>query len=298
MNHNQIEKNNMYEKLRVFFSKPGNSAIWATFTRLVSEIANFMSLTDTLKEYIQKHLAETHGLTQTKNEAFMAMVNMVVAKAHIAYVWALDCANEELAHIFDVQKSKFLGIAETKALALVKNVRDALNANIGSMESVQLTADDVKALDAAIAAYQSTLGTTGAAQSHKTEATQSIDGLIHAIDKSLLIIEKLLVSKYSASHANMVNEYLLNSSIDKLPTHHNGVSICVTDAITGAGIANATFALDGKTTVTDAEGLAEIIKVKPGTYYATILATTYASQSVKVVIERGKTVELEVKLSK
>lgn len=263
MNHNQIEKNNMYEKLRVFFAKPGNSAIWATFTRLVSEIANFVSLTNTLKEYIQQHHAETNGLTQTKNEAFMAMINLLVAQAHIAYVWALDTANEEMAHIFDVQKSKFLGISEAKALALVKNVRDALNANIASMESVQLTSDDVKALDAAIAAYENTLGTTGAAQSHRTEATQSIDGIIHAIDKSLDIIDKLLVSKFSASHANMVNEYLLNSSIDKLPTRHNGVSVHVIDAVTGADIANATFSLNGKTAVTDAEGLAEIIKIKP-----------------------------------
>lgn len=298
MNHNQIEKNNMYKKLLVFLAKPENKAIWATFTRLVSEIAKFVSSTSTLDDYILQHHAENKGITQTKNEAFLAMVNLLVNKAQKAYVWALDESNEDLAVIFDVPKTKFLHVSETKALAMVKNVRNALNAHIDAMASVLLTSDDVTELDAAIAAYESTLGTTGAAQSHKTEATQSIDSVIHNIDKSLDIIDKLIVSTYSSTNADMVNEYLLNRSIDKLPTHHNGVSIHVTDAVTGAGIANATFALDDKTTVTDAEGLAEIVKVRPGTYYATITATGYASQTVKVIIERGKIVELEVRLGK
>ena len=298
MNHYQIEKNSMYKKLVVFFATPANSAIWATFARLVTEITNFVSLNNTLTAYIQQHHVETQGVTQTKNDAFLAMTTLLVNKAQKASVWAIDTNNDNMAHVFDVQKSTFLGVSETKAFAMVKNVRDALNANIASMANVQLTTADITALDAAIAAYQKTIGTTGVAQSHKSEGAQGIESVIHSIDKSLDIIDKLIVSSYASNHADMVNEYHLNRSIDKLPTHHNGISIHVTNAASNADIEGATIALNGKTTTTDIEGLAEIIKIRPGIYNATISATGYAAQTIKVTIERGKVISLEVKLGK
>jgi len=42
----------------------------------------------------------------------------------------------------------------------------------------------------------------------------------------------------------------------------------------------------------------EIIKVKPGTYNLTVSHTGYAAQTMKVVIERGKVLALEVKMVK
>ena len=68
-----------------------------------------------------------------------------------------------MAEIFDIQKSDFTGIAEANAYAKIKNVRDALSANIASMASVQLVAADVTAINSAITAYEKTIDTTGAA---------------------------------------------------------------------------------------------------------------------------------------
>jgi hypothetical protein len=180
MNHHQIEKHGMYKKMLLFFANPLNSAVWATFTRLVNEIANFVSLNNTLSNYMQQHHADIKGITQAKNDAFMAMVILVVNKAQKAYVWALDTANDNLAQIFDIQKTDFQHVSEVTAFTKIKNVRDALSANIASMASVQLTNDDVNAVNAAITAYQNTIGTTGAAQAHKTEGTQGITRLTKA----------------------------------------------------------------------------------------------------------------------
>ncbi len=298
MNHHQIEKNGMYKKMLIFFANSTNSAVWATFTRLVTEIANFVSLNTTFNNYMQQHHADIKGVTTTKNDAFMAMVLLIVSKAQKAYVWAIDTANDNLAEIFDIQKSDFTGIAEASAFAKIKNVRDALNTNIASMASVQLTAADVTAVNTAITAYQNTIGTTGAAQSHKTEGTQGIETLIHPIDKSLSIIDNLMISSYSAGHPDMIKEYLLNRNIDKLPTHHSGVSAHITDATTGNDLEGVTLAVNGKTTTSDIDGNAEIIKIKHGTYNATISFTGYTSQTMKITIERGKVTELEIKLAK
>lgn len=298
MNHRQSEKNGMYKKMLIFFADPVNAAVWATFTRLVTEINNFVSLNNSLTNYLQQQHADIKGVTQTKNDAFMAMVNIIVNKAAKAYVWAVDTSDANLMQIFDVQKSDFLGTSETKAYNQIKNIRDALSANVASMSSVQLTEADVADVNAAITAYQNTIGTTGAAQTHKTEGTKGIDSVMVPIDKSLALIDKLIVSSYTATKPDMVKEYLANRVLDKLPTRHSGLSIHITDAETGADLEGAILAVNGKTATSDVDGMAEIIKIMPGTYNMGITFASYATQTTKIVIEKGKLTELDVKMAK
>ena len=66
MNHHQIEKNGMYKKMLIFFANPLNIAVWTTFTRLVTEIANFVSLNTTFNNYMQQHHADIKGVTTNK----------------------------------------------------------------------------------------------------------------------------------------------------------------------------------------------------------------------------------------
>lgn len=298
MDHRQSEKNGMYKRMLLFFANPTNSAVWTTFTRLATEINNFVALNNSLSAYLQQHQADIKGITQTKNDAFLAMVNIAVNKAAKAYVWAVDTANANLMQIFDVQKSDFVHTSETKAYNQIKNIRDALSANIASMASVQLTAADVTAVNAAITAYQNTIGTTGAAQTHKTEGTKAIDAVMVPIDKSLVLIDKLIVSSYSATKPDMVREYLATRVLDKLPTRHSGISINITDAETGADLEGALVAVNGKTATSDIDGIAEIIKITPGTYNMSVTLANYATQIIKTVIEKGKLTELDVKMTK
>lgn len=298
MNHHQIEKNGMYKKMLIFFANPINSIVWATFGRLINEIANFMTLNDSLSTYLQQHHADIKGVTKTKNDAFMAMVSIVVNKSAKAYVWAVDTANANLMQIFDIQKSDFTSISETTAYNQIKNIRDALSANIASMANVQLTDADVALVNIAITTYQNTIGTTGSAQTHKTEGTKGIDAIMSSIDKSLTLIDKLIVSSYTDTRPDMVKEYLANRALDKLPTHHSGISTHITDAETGADLEGAILAVNGKTATSDINGIAEIIKIMPGTYNTTVTLANYATQTTKVVIEKGRLTELEVKMIK
>ena len=288
----------MYQKMLIFFANPINADVWATFERLVTEIVHFVSLNNSLSNYLQQQNADIKGVTQTKNDAFMAMVNIIVNKAAKAYVWAVHTANANLMEIFDIQKSDFLSISETKAYNQIKNIRDALSDNIASMTSVQLTEDDVAIVNDVVTGYENTIGTTGAAQTHKTEGTKGIDAVMIPIDKSLAMIDKLIVSSYTASQPDMVKEYLANRALDKLPTHHSGISICITDAETGADLEGAILAVNGKTSTSDIDGIAEIIKIMPGTYNMSVSLASYATQTTKIVIEKGRVTELEVKMDK
>jgi len=288
----------MFKKALIFFSNPLNVAIWNSFNRLSTEIATFVKLNDNLTSQIQQHHTNTKGVTQTKNDAFMKMVTITVSKAQKASVWAMDTNNNTLVELFDVQKTDLTGTSEMAAFNTIKIIRDALNTNIGSMASVQLTAADVTALNDAITAYQKTIGANSVAQAHKTDATRKVGDTIKLANKSLDIIDKLIINSYSTSHPDIVKEYLANRVIEKLPTRHSGVYVEIVDATTGDGLEGAILAVNGKTTTSDIEGVAEIIKMKPGTYMATISMDGYTTHTVKVTIERARVMEMTVKMIK
>jgi len=298
MNHHQIEKYNMYKKMLIFFSNTTFSAMWAGFARLVTEITNFITLNTSFTNYIQQHQLDITGVTKSKNDAFMAMVTLIVSKAHRAYVWAADTANDNLIELFDVQKSDFMKIPESIAFAKIKNIRDAISANIASMTSVQLAAADVTAINTTITVYQNTIGTTGAAKSHKMEGKQGIENLMNPIDTSLDLIDKMMISSYTATHPDMIKEYLLNRNIDKLPTQHSGIYAHIVDAATGVDLQGAVLEVAEKSTTSDINGVAEIIKIKSGTYKVVVSMVGYATQNMKIVIARGAVTDIEIKLVK
>ena len=298
MNHHQIEKNGMYKKMQIFFTNPTNVAVWTEFARLATEITNFGNLNNSLASYMQQHHTDIKGITTAKKNAFAAMVSIVVSKAQKAYVWAVDTGNDNLANVFDVQKSNFTKGSEIAALNKIKNISDAIASNVAEMESVQLVDSDVTEINSAISAYQNTVGTTGSAQAHKTQGTKGIESIITSIDNSLSLIDKLMINSYSSSNPDFIKEYTLNRQLDKLPTHHNGISINVTDDATGAELEGVLLSINDKTSLSDIDGFAEIVKIKHGTYNATVSLDGYVSQTLKVVIEKGTHVELDVKLAK
>jgi predicted transglutaminase-like cysteine proteinase len=302
MKHLQVAKNKMYGKMLAFFADKKNYTVWAKFKRLVNEIANFVSLTDKLPDYMQQHQLDIKGITAGKNTAFAALIKVTVNKAKKAYVWATDTKNDDLTQLFDVQKSDFDHMSESKAFTNLKNIRDAINKHIKDMADVELTAADINAIDKAITAYQQTSGTPAAAKAHKTEGTQAIADLMHPIDTSLGLIDNLMMSHYEDDKKleDMLKEYLVNRQTDSLPTHHNGIQATITDFATGASLQGAIITLEGtgKTATSDINGIAEIIKLKTDTYNITISLAGYSTQTIKVTILRGKITELTVQLKK
>jgi hypothetical protein len=296
MNHHQLEKNGMYQKLSIFFAKSQNSAIWQTFTRLVSEIAKFLDLMEMFASYTMQQSSPTRGITDARENAFLAMVALVVNKAQKAYVWAYDTKNAALMELFDVQKTDFTEGPRADALTKTKLIFDAINANIDDMETIQLSAADVTALNTVIASYEKTQGTTGAAQSYKKGGTDGMVDIIHQIDETIDLIDKLLPNQYGESHPDMVNEYWNNRAIDRIATRHSGIVVHIADSKTGNDLEGAILQLNGKSATSDIYGIAEIIKIKSGTFNATVDYNETIITLEKVVIQRGKITKLEVKV--
>jgi hypothetical protein len=300
MNNRQIAKNSMYKKMLVFFANPNNSNTWANFPRITAEISNFTAQNTQLDAYIQQHAQDTTGVTSTKNNAYTAMVNKTVAMAQKAYVWAIDTNNTPLEVVFDVKKSNFHSIVESIALAQVKNIRDAIATNVTSMTTVNLQPGDVSDLSATIQDFEGTIGTPGAAQNTKSTAVSAIETLMHPMDESLDLIERLIISQYNDASPNVVKEFLLNRHIDSLPVHHSGIHAHITDFNTNANLQGALLSITdaGKTTTADINGIAEIIKVKAGDYNVTLSMAGYLTQTIQVTILKGKIATVEVGLKK
>jgi len=294
MKHPQLEKNSMYKKMIIFFTSPIYSIVWANFPRLVKEIAKFLTLNQTLSDYMQQHQTENGGITTVKHNAFMNMINEIVCKSQLALVWAEDEGNEQLIEIFDVQKTDFIGAPEAKALTKAKNIRDNIVNNIGSMASVQLSATDISSINNVITEYEKTIGSIGAAQAHKSIGTSGVEATMKPIDKSLITIDNLLVNTYKTSNPELVNEYIKNRQVDKLPTHHAGITIHVIDDLSKDDLKDVVLALNGITTISNIDGYAEIIKMRPGSYLLTVSLHGYVSQNIKVVVEKARISHLEI----
>lgn len=165
----------MYNKLLVFFADPVNAAIWAVFMPLVALITKFVNKNADLDQAIQLQNQQTKGITTDKENKFTDLVTLTVKYARKARVWAHDTDNSTIEKVFDVQKDDYTKIAEDLAFNEIKNVRNALNDNIGSLAAYNVTAASILEIDAAITAYGNTEGKPGAAQAQKEVGTEGIE---------------------------------------------------------------------------------------------------------------------------
>ena len=298
MNKPQIAKNGMYKKLLVFFSTPANATVWASFARLVTEIANFVNLNTQLDNYINQQAIGTTGTTNTKTAAFNTMVDDFIAAAAKAYVWAIDNNQSKLVILFDIHKTDLINTTDANALATCYNIYSAINANIATMASVKLVPADVLALKAAYDAFKLQLSAPGDAEAIQVAATQGIEAMMTPIDDSLTLITKLLTSTYQTSNPALIDQFNQDSKIDNLPVHHSGIHTHITNNANATNIEGATITITelGKTSTSDIMGIADIIKVKSGTYHLVITATGYTTQNQIITIKRGVINTMEIKL--
>ena len=97
----------------------------------------------------------------------------------------------------------------------------------------------------------------------------------------------------------MVSTFKNDKHIDDLPTFYSGIHTHITDALTGVDIEGAVLAIPsaGKSSTSDIDGVADIIKIKSTKYHVNVTYPGYQSQTFKVKIVRGKVIPFLIKLS-
>jgi len=300
MNNRQTAKKNMYNRVLTFLGVPANAAVWAAFTRLVTEITNFEDLVGEIEEFLQKQQQQSKGVTTDKNKKYVDMVAITLKFARKARVWAEDNGNNTLEAIFDIQESDFGRLAEDVGESRIADVRKALNDNIASLGAYNVMPANITDIDAAIAAYHADAGKPGAAIAGKKLGTDALVAIFEEADKSLAKIDDLLIHEYEYTNPTVVREYKNNRVIVTVGVHHQGIDAHVTYS-DGSGDAEGvtmTILELNKSGDSDIDGMVEVIRGKVGTYHVRFEGAGIVTKEVVAKITGSQILHLGVAVVK
>lgn len=297
MTKGQTAKVNMYIAMMLFFAK--YKLTLAAFVQLVTEITNFTGIYDDLQLEIAKQKLKISGVVVSKETLLETAIKLLVKSARKARVWAMNSGNATLAAQFDVQISTFNDMTQSVVLNSLTTINAALHTNIASLTAYRVTATNVTDITNAITAASESIGTPKQAITTRAVATDEIVVDITKCDAYLELIDDLLVSEYEDTNPSMVAEYHLSRAITSLGSHATGLKTTVNDVVTGALLEGVlvTIVEVSRSIVTDIDGKAIILRIKPGSYHVTCTKTGYAPHETILVFELGKTQTLAVALT-
>ena len=297
MTKGQTAKVNMYIAMLLFFDKYETTL--AAFVQLVTEITNFTGIYDDLQLEIAKQKLKISGVVVTKETLLETAIKLLVQSARKARVWAMNSGNATLAAQFDVQISTFGDMTQSVVLNALTTINAALHTNIASLTAYRVTATNVTAITSAIDAASGSIGTPKQAITTRAVATDEIVMDITKCDGFLELIDDLLVPEYEDTNPSMVAEYHLSRAITSLGSHATGLKAIINDLATGALLEDVlvTIVEVSRSMVTDIDGKAIIVRIKPGTYHVTCTKAGYAPHETILVFELGKTQTLTVAMA-
>lgn len=290
----QTAKNNMYKAVLSFFIT--FKTVFASYVRAAAEIAKFTANNEKLNGYINQQAGTSKGATDTKNNAFTNMVELIIKACRKALVYAIDNNNDELRQLFDVQEHDF-DVSGTKALSKAENIFEALEPLSGELDDYRVTAKNITDIGKAIGDYQATTGTPENAQAASEAGTKGIEATMPLMDANLSILDDLIV--HGIDDVDVVNAYREVRKTKVVGTRHTGLMATINDAA-GKPIEGAEVLVQElkKHVLSDILGVADIESMKPGMYHVIISAPGYATQTQILKIEQGKTLEETVVMVK
>jgi hypothetical protein len=295
MTLSQIAKNRMYKNVLGFLNT--NASAWAGFTRLVTQIAQFTGLNTTLDGFIEQQAQTSKGYTGNKNSILAALIAGTVATARKALVYAVDQNNDVLVQLFSIEKTGLSILSQNVALAHIQNIYDAVSPLATALQPYNVSAADITLINHGITAFKAAQPGTGNARALRKAGTQGIKDTIVSIDASLGIMDDLII--HGISNAGLVAAYRNNRKLDPVGVRHTGVIATITDAVTGAPVANVKMEIAalGKSATSNLQGVAEIISMKPGLYEVAFTTRGFASQTLVLKIDRGMKLEVSISLA-
>ena len=287
----------MFGLLLLFFKK--FDAVLKDFADLMVLIREFFTLKAQLDKEIAKQTVDTKGVAIGKLVDLDKLIKLIVKAARKARTWAEEQGNEQLEQLFDVQESDFKIKAHTVVLKKMEPIRDAIFANIKALAGKRVFPETVEAIDLAIAAANASMNAPADANAEKVVATAIIVELVDKLKAILANIDDLLISEYDdTTDANnaMVKEYIHDQNLVDLPTRHTGVQALIKDEGTKAAVSGVEMSIPAlkKVGISDLEGMAEIIRMKPGTNSLVLKHPDYETVELLVHVESGRVLEIEV----
>ena len=293
MNKDERGKMNMFILMSMFFTK--YTALFVGYGQLILEIAGFKAVQVELGLDVGVQKKDTKGVTAEKNVLLDAAIEMAVNLARKARVWAENEGEIKLEHMYNIHVYEFHNLDAKAVLEGLTLVIKSISDNMLKFAGYKILPADVTNVDAAIAAALEDLGKPKQAVKERSTSTGNI---AVNVDKGMAFlhrIDDLFISEYKNSNPKEVAEYMLNRQEEPTGTHHTGIRPLVTST-GGELLHDALVSISElkRDTLTNYDGIGELIKFKTGTYGVEVSKDGFIEFKTIMKVPRGKIVEFTV----
>ena len=295
-------------KLINYFRVLNFVGLWQSkFDAITNEAAEIAKLEDAVDEIQAAEDIQETPTTGITDEAKVLKKNMgdtIIIYAKKGLPLARNAGKTELVEILTHGASYIYSASITTALSRARLMRKTLTDYHDIFTNIKPA--DVADMDAAIAAFDAVkVDTQDAIDDKKEDGTAAIyKGYVKG-NAALKNIYDFFYGEYQKTDPVLVKKLADCMAIDQTGVHHTGVTALITDPNPPAGaITNLLeFAMMkvielNKQALSDINGVAALIKIKPGTYHIEFSKAGYVTKVMIVKIKRGQIVTLEVTLAR
>lgn len=293
---NQFQENSLrrYNVMRNVLND--NSSLWNSNATFALTVADFLNQFDAINALSRQQLNNTKGVTETKLNARIDVIERTMAQASAAKAYAANINDIELLTICSITRTTFLQARSVDVRALAQNIHNAASPVISNLNDYGADANSLLALQNAINLFESLLGVPRAEQAAKVAATKMLTKAFADIRNTKNNRLTPLMAQYKNTHSDFYNKYVSSCAIANLGHRHK---VLFKGGVYDANknpIRYAELILTGpkkRKKITDADGLYKFTQLTPGVYTFKIKLNTGEEQSKTFEITTPQVVEVD-----
>ncbi|MEI7961635.1 MAG: hypothetical protein WCI04_04845 [archaeon] len=249
-----------------------------------------------------KQETDTTGITKEVEAAKQIMADTMIIYAKKGLPMARLAGKTEFVKILEHKPYFIYRASKATALSRARIMKNTLAGNLTVFSNIKPA--DIADMDAVILAYDEVKVDTQDAIDEKKEAgTEAIYAGYVKGNAALKNIYDFFYGEYQKNEPELVKKLADCMVVDKTGVHHTGITALFLDGNPPIGsitnlIQNGVIKIMelNKQAVSDINGVASIIKIKPGTYHIEFSKVGYVTKQMIIKIKRGQIVTLEITL--
>ena len=281
-----------------------NQAKFDAIATEAGEIAKLEAAIEEIQIAEDKQETDTTGITAEVKTAKQIMADTMIIYAKKGLPMARLAGKTEFVKILEHKPYYIFRASKTTALSRARIMKNTLAGNLTVFTNIE--PEDIQDMEGVIADYDDVkVDTLDAIGDKKEDGTEAIyKGYVKG-NAALKNIYDFFYGKYQKTEPALVKKLADCMVVDKTGVHHTGLTALLMDGNPPAGsITN--LIQDGvikimelnKQALSDINGVASIIKFKPGTYHIEFSKAGFVTKVMIVKIKRGQIITLEVTLAR
>ncbi len=242
----------------------------------------------------------TTGLTEHAKTLQLNMATLINKFAHKGVAKARLAKNEDLITLMDHEITYFTRVGKEKSISLARDMVKGFVDNPSIFTNI--THANITAMTDAIDAFEDVKEDTALAiDARKVDGTEVINKTVKECYDIMQIVYDFVYGEFIDTNKSLVEKFANAMSIEMEGVHHTGITAVCKGPVPWENIDSAlledvvmTIVELNKTITSNINGVATLIKVKPGTYHVQFSKDKYITQTIVIYFKRGKTVEIEV----